>query len=407
MVIKFDPKSLNGTYDQLFGKGAYNTGIQNARNAGALKVQANLAKQDALKRLTKLQNASQKAAKNKSYNDAVAYWSDPTNKTSLQQKGAYRASQDILNDPNQQKAIKDAGYNVNDYIDAMYNAASDGKFRSAREYNQFASQLNKDNAPNRKANQDSIQSIINADKAKAAQDQLHQQSNSKKTLNYNANLSPKPTPLVPFKSQSQTKKPQQSFQDKYIFGPQEWLYNHTLQPVEKGVERFLTNMADELTPGGLKKHLNDGGKAAGLKAPQFVQEAASKPKTKLDKALDITGSMAGQAAPLLLSYGATSKLLNPLLSKLPQAGKIGLASKLLDSSVRGGVAMGAYGTAKEGMDAALHPNDSTLTDRLKRVGTDAAYGAVGDPLLRLGGMAAKKGIETAANSTMKDRKSVV
>jgi hypothetical protein len=218
-------------------------------------------------------------------------------------------------------------------------------------------------------------------KIKAQQDKLKQQVQQKK--------------------QQQQAKQTQDFKNKYIFGPQEWLYKHTLEPVEKKVERFLVSANDGITQGQFKKNLNTGGKKIGLEAPKFVQEATSKPTNKFDKAIDVTGEFAGASAPLMLSYGATAPILNPALKLLPQAGKIGMASKLLDSSIRGTAAMTAYGASREGLDAALHPGDSTLAERANRVKTDAMYGAIGDPLFRLGGMAAKKGIETAANSAMK------
>lgn len=150
--------------DPIFGGGAYESGLQSARNAAALKVQANFARQDAMKRLAAQQAAAkkaaadaQKASNKKTYNDALAYWNDPTNKKSLLQDGAYKSSQSILNDPAKQQQIKDAGFNQQDFIDAMYNASSDGKYHSAREYNQFASQLNKDTkASNKEADAQSM-----------------------------------------------------------------------------------------------------------------------------------------------------------------------------------------------------------------------------------------------------------
>jgi hypothetical protein len=58
-------------------------------------------------------------------------------KAAIKQDGAYKVANDIKNDPQKQADIKAQGYNLSDYLDAMYNAASDGKYRSQREYGQY------------------------------------------------------------------------------------------------------------------------------------------------------------------------------------------------------------------------------------------------------------------------------
>lgn len=86
-------------------------------------------------------NAALKASQKKTYQDAVTYLSDPSIKSQIQKNGAYKTVESIRNDPTQQQAIKDQGYNVSDYINAIYNAASGGKFASERAYNQYTKQL--------------------------------------------------------------------------------------------------------------------------------------------------------------------------------------------------------------------------------------------------------------------------
>jgi hypothetical protein len=148
MPINFDPNSLNSVFDKNFGAGAYNAGLSNAAKAARLKQQASFAKTDYLKRLSAAQTAAKKAATaatKKSYQDAVNYLNnDSTTLDQIKQQGAYKAAEDIKNDPVKKQAIKDQGYTVQDYIDAMYNAVSGGKYRSEREYNGYAGQLAKD-----------------------------------------------------------------------------------------------------------------------------------------------------------------------------------------------------------------------------------------------------------------------
>jgi hypothetical protein len=103
-------------------------------------------------------------------------------------------------------------------------------------------------------------------------------------------------------------------------------------------------------------------------APKFVQEASKKATNKTDKVIDTVGEFAGAAAPIGGAAKVVSPLIKPVARLLPQVGKLGIASKVAESALRGGATMGTYGAAREGIDAITHPNDATFADRAKRVG---------------------------------------
>lgn len=128
----FNPNDLNNYFDQTFGKGSYNSGLQQAYKAGQVKQQASLAKSDFTSKLNKIKKAQ--TSTKKSYQDALNYWNQ--NKDTLNSKGAYRTEQEWLNDPMKRQQIKDAGFTQQDFIDAMYATETNGNSRSKREYNQ-------------------------------------------------------------------------------------------------------------------------------------------------------------------------------------------------------------------------------------------------------------------------------
>ena len=134
---KFDQGKYKKTFDSMYGAGTFDSSLSQARDIGRLKVQGEKAKTDYLAAV----KLKQQAAKNKTYNDALSFWNDPTNKETVKKAGATRVANDILNDPNKQSEIEAQGFKVSDYIDAMYSAASDGKFRSQREYGQYQKEL--------------------------------------------------------------------------------------------------------------------------------------------------------------------------------------------------------------------------------------------------------------------------
>lgn len=390
MAYKFDENKYKRNFDQMYGKGAFDSGLSDARSIGRAKANAEFAKQAYQQRLKE----QKKAAEASKYDNIFGGTASNPNAAKQiddmiknpKKAGAYRNAETIRNDPSLQAELKKRGYAVNKFVDSMYNAASGGKFRSEREYNQFAGELNKQNAPNRKANQESIQAKIDAEKAKPK-------------LDYNANLTNKTMPLIPM-NQDKKKSASSKKDSNWFIDSQKWLDKHLLQPAEDKAMRYATNIVDALTLNHFKDNL-DGGKKIGLDAPEFVEKSASAPKTKADKTVDIAGQLTGSLLPIGGAYKATKPVAEGTLKLLTRGKDLGKVGKLLESSIKGGTAMGAYGTAREGFDELINPNDATLQERAKQVGLDAALGAIGDPAFRLAGAGLKKGSEMALNKLIK------
>jgi hypothetical protein len=143
-MMAFDENKYKSIFESRYGSGSYESGLANARKMGQLKAQAGIAKQQFdsyVSEQKKAQKAAETKAKKKTYTDALTYFNDPSVKHSIKKDGAYKIANDIKNDPQKQADIKAQGFNVSDYLDAMYNAVSDGKFRSQREYGQYQSDV--------------------------------------------------------------------------------------------------------------------------------------------------------------------------------------------------------------------------------------------------------------------------
>ncbi|MGF6951861.1 hypothetical protein QF028_004366 [Neobacillus sp. B4I6] len=125
--MAFDDKYYKKVFESRYGKGSFDAGLSEAREIGRAK--------------RRKEEAEQAAKQKKTYGDAVSYWSDPINKEQIKSVGAAKVIDNIRNDPAQQEMIKSQGFNVEDYLDGITNAASDGKFRSNREYNQYKTNL--------------------------------------------------------------------------------------------------------------------------------------------------------------------------------------------------------------------------------------------------------------------------
>jgi hypothetical protein len=373
--MAFDENNYKKIFESRFGSGSYESGLSNARQIGQLKAQADYAKKSYNAYQTKAKTA---ASKKKTYTDALTYFNDPSVKDSIKKDGAYKIANDIKNDPQKQADIKAQGYSVKDYIDAMYSAASDGKYRSQREFGQFTSDLNKQVKAEAAGLSDPMANYGKSNKAQSTQQK------AKKDL------------LPPVKSKTQAKKKDSSIltdikkkdNNKNTFEkaadainvPLKWFDKTVFQPVEKKAERLATSITDGIAFGQLKKNVTKDN------APKFVQEASKKATTKTDKVIDTVGEFAGAAAPIGGATKVVSPIIKPVARLLPQVGKLGIVSKVAESAFRGGATMGTYSAAREGIDAITHPKDATFADRAKRVGTDALYGAAFDPLLSVGGL---------------------
>jgi hypothetical protein len=352
------------------------------RKIGQSQANAEQAKQAVHERI----KAQQKAAEQKQKQEKAKniFGGAPTNTDAVNQidkmiknpneLGAYRNAESIRNDPALQAEIKNRGYTANQFIDAMYNAVSKGKFRSEREYNQFAGQLNKDTKAKNKAFETAH------GMTKDEWDKLNAPPKQQGKSN-NQSLLDKLESFLP-------KKKNDGPSHNWFYDSQAWLDKHAIQPVENKLERFATNFADSALFGQVKKnldqHQND--------TPDFVKKAAQAPKTKADKTADVLGQLAGMAAPIGGAYKLTKPAAEAGFKLLTRGKDLGQLGRYLESGVRGGTAMASYSTANELVDAALHPNDATFGQRAKDVGINTLYGVVGDPLIKGLGEVASTGL---------------
>lgn len=346
MPINFDPNSLNNTFDKNFGAGAYNAGLSNASNAARLKQQASLAKTDYLKRLTAAKTAALKQPK-KTFQDALDYWD--SNKSGLIKDGAYKTTNDLLNDPQKQQLFKDAGYNINDLVDAAYNSASNGTYTSKRAYDQYASQLNKDTAPNRKQNQSEIQQVRDLDKAKAEAQKAQQQA-AKSTAN------------------------NMSFYDKLNAGAQR-IGDQFLRTISPSFANWNDQQDKELAQYELKKNPTD---LSAIKALNRANASTAPATTAGQKALNYIGGTVGTVAPFLVGDG----LLGAAGKAMPALNATKLVSNPLGKLAIQGAGSGLVGSGLQmGADSALSGQKYTPGQIASNLALNAGAGAIGAPVL--------------------------
>lgn len=111
------------------------------------------------------------------------------------------------------------------------------------------------------------------------------------------------------------------------------------------------------------------------------KEATSKADNLLEKGADITGTIAGYTAPSLAAYGAVSKPAQALFNSVNKGRLTGLGAVAGVESVKGAGSGALIGVGEAIRDETQRPDEYNLTDHLKRIGVNAAAGAVLDPAL--------------------------
>jgi hypothetical protein len=369
-MMAFDENKYKSIFESRYGSGSYESGLANARKMGELKAQAAYAK--------KQYNSSTTSSgvKKKTYDDAISYWNDPTNKSALNAKGAYRTEEEIRNDPRKKQEIKDAGFNISDFIDGMYSAESNGEVRSKRESIQ---KYNKNqNVP--KYDPEKPQSLIPMPKTAASGNQ---------------------TSLLPQvkKKQTSKKKDESILTDvKNFFTSKDTNGDGQRDGLLGLADRYIlpiSQAADEVfLPGNEEQQIkNDKAQNKG-KVKNPALKAGLVDRGTETKVLHGIGTALGYAAPYEGGYQAVGAL--NLLPKI--ANKV--TNPYVQKAIRGGAAglLAESGLAAE--NELVNPDANNASDYAKRIALGAAGGAIGDPLLHGLGNVAKKGIETASNRTM-------
>lgn len=169
--------------------------------------------------------------------------------------------------------------------------------------------------------------------------------------------------------------------------------NDKLGGVVEGLSNFGNRAAisatDAMGLGQVRNRLDDG--------PAFIantfKENAAPADTTMEKIADIGGELLGFAAPTALAYGTGGKMALKGLEKFAPN-----ANVVLKNLVRGAGAGLAYGTAKEGLDAAVGEEDKELIDRLKSIGIDTVLFSGGDAALSAVGRGIKAMSQHAKNT---------
>jgi hypothetical protein len=422
--MAFDENKYKQIFEDRFGPGSFESGLANARKMGQLKAQAKIAKSsydNYISEQKKAQKAAETKAKKKTYADAVDYFKQNKNavykdsvtgkNVSLSQDGGYRFANYIKNNPTEMQRLKDAGFNKDDIVNAIYNAASDGKFQSEGSYSQYTTDLTettkRENAAKDKKYKDkygmTYQEYYDTvqkpkqDAAKKTSKKQVELPKLSKTKKQNSLWDDIKNPakrlgqaLNPFDDVSFSEALNKNFTDT--------ANTERSKPV-KETTRALTRIGNMQTFGAV----NEATKAVNNGKPFQEFEKRKGAGNVADNAYDLIGG----ASTLIPG----SKFLDPLANagarkilgtKAGQALE-GLATSrgihagtAISSAIRGAGAMGTYGAIQQGIGEALNPNEATFGERALNVGAQAAAGALLDPAISsVGG--------TIANSALGQR----
>jgi hypothetical protein len=370
--MAFDENKYKSIFESRFGSGSYESGLANARKMGQLKAQAGIAKQQFdsyVSEQKKAQKAAETKAKKKTYSDAISFWNDPTNSEALRSKGVYRTEQEIRNDPRKKQEIKDAGFNIDDFIDGMYNAGTKGESLSKREYDQKSNKKSQ-NVP--KYDVEDPQSIVPMLKKKKQQSLLPPVKKKAKKKDDSI--------LTDVKNFFTSKDTNGDGQRDGLLG----LADRYVLPISQAATEVLL-------PGNEEQQIkNDKAQNKG-KVTNHALKAGMVDRGTETKVLHGIGTALGYVAPYEGGYKAAGAL--NLLPKIASKVTNPYAQKAIRGAVAGTIAEGGLAAENE----LVNPNANNASDYAKRIAIGAASGAIADPLLHGLGNVAKKSFETTSN----------
>ncbi|MCM3405929.1 LPD38 domain-containing protein [Cytobacillus oceanisediminis] len=352
--MSFNQQKYKKIFEQRYGKGAYDSGLSAARSIGSTAGKAEVAKLEYARRLAE----AKKAAENKTYDDALSFWNDPANNSALRKEGASRNAENIRNDPRLRTQIQDQGYNVDDYIDAMYNAASNGHFRSEREFKQFSDSQSK------------------AVSQKPTFEQQLAQYSPKKTV---------APPQVKKKDIGLLGRIGDFFTSKDVDG------DGDRDGLLGAVDRFVTPISkaatDSFIPGNTERMAQND-------PDNPVVKAAQKDRGLETDILNGVGTLAAFAAP----YSQAYKAANLAVNKVPSLARIAnpYAKKAVTGALAGGTVEAGVSATNELANSEAH----NMADYATRMGLGMAGGAILDPALHGLGKLAQNGLGKLAKGNV-------
>jgi hypothetical protein len=373
--MAFDENKYKSIFESRFGSGSYESGLANARKMGQLKAQAGIAKQQFdsyVSEQKKAQKTAETKAKKKTYTDAISFWNDPTNSETLRSKGVYRTEQEIRNDPRKKQEIKDAGFNIDDFIDGMYNAGTKGESRSKREYDQKSNKKSQ-NVP--EYDVEDPQSIVPMLKKKKQQSLLPPVKKKAKKKDDSI--------LTDVKNFFTSKDTNGDGQRDGLLG----LADRYVLPISQAATEVLL-------PGNEEKQIeNDKAQNKG-KVTNPALKAGMVDRGTETKVLHGIGTTLGYVAPYEGGYKAAGAL--NLLPKIASKVTNPYAQKAIRGAVAGTIAEGGLAAENE----LVNPNANNASDYAKRITIGAAGGAIGDPLLHGLGQGIQSGLSRFAKGNI-------
>jgi hypothetical protein len=379
--MAFDENKYKAIFEARYGSGSFESGLSQARQIGASKVQADLA-------MSALKKQRDKATK-RTYDDALNYWNDPANKEHLLGRGVHNIENDYLNDPREKARVKELGLTKEDYIDAMYSVASNGKARSKREKKQQEKKQDFNVSDER---QSLIPMVSKKTEKSSAKSKVQVPTPSKKTQKSSKKKS---NTSLWDDIKATGKMAYQGFNPFDDVSMEEAFDEYTNRNTSKAfdeIARGSNRAVDSASLGAmsnLDKKVND-------RTPYYN----SKREFGEGGGTDMITSGLGYLVPGVGGY----KALNATKAgkSLTQFGSKGIGQRLASEGAKGAIIGAGMSGVEVGAREGLNPGDYNWKQNLGYIGMNTALGAVADPLLYGAGKGITKGFESAANNTMKN-----
>jgi hypothetical protein len=381
--MAFDQNKYKAIFEARYGSGSFESGLSQARQIGASKVQADLA-------MSALKKQRDKATK-KTYDDALNYWNDPANKEHLLGRGVHNIENDYLNDPREKARVKELGLTKEDYIDAMYSVASNGKARSKRE----KKQQEKKQDFNVSDEKQSLIPMLNKTEKSSGKKKVQVPEPSKKTVKAQKSSKKKSDTTLWDDVKAAGKMAYQGFNPFDDVSMEDAFDEYTNRNTSKAFDEIArgSNRAVDSASLGAMSNLD---KKVNNRQPYYN----SKREFGEGGGTDMITSGLGYLVPGVGGY----KALNATKAgkALTQFGSKGIGQRLATEGAKGAIIGAGMSGVEVGAREGLNPNDYNWKQNLGYIGMNTALGAVADPLLYGAGKGIAKGFESAANNTMKN-----
>jgi hypothetical protein len=369
MANKFDEQKYKNIFEQRYGKGSFDSGLSQARQIGASKVQADLA-------MSALKKQRDKALK-KTYDDALTYWNDPANKEHLLGRGAHNIENDYLNDPREKARVKELGFSQQDYIDAMHSASTNGTARSKREKKQQEKKQDF-NVPSEKQ---SLIPMLNNTKKEKKEVKVPTPSKKKSNTNLWDDL------------KAAGKMAYQGFNPFDDVSMEDAFKEYTQRDTSKAFDEVArgSNRAVDSASLGAMSNLD---KKVNNREPYYQSER----KFGEGGGTDMITSGLGYLVPGVGGY----KALNATKAgkALTQFGSKGIGQRLASEAGKGAIIGAGMSGTEVGIREGLNPDDYNWKQNLGYIGLNTGIGAVADPLLYGAGKGIAKGFEKSTSNVM-------